>query len=166
MTLSLTLWHSVWPVWPLPMTEHRAPFIEKFLSKVSKDSCLIYFSKFILIISHNLVLIFLIMTSLVSYFFWYFSKFLAFHISFSIVIWIVRRSSLTLLSLTKAFKMRTQFVEVIFAVQLSLFRNVSVSCAYQCTHRVRTIWFLFWFCNCCSMGRGCFCCMRCRIFFG
>ena len=85
---------------PLPMTEHRAPFIEKFLSKVSKDSCLICFSKFILIISHNLVLIFLIMTSLVSYFFWYFSKFLAFHISFSIVIWIVRRSSLTLLSLT------------------------------------------------------------------
>ena len=102
------------------MTEHRLSFIQKFFLKVSKVSCLKCFWKFILIISLNLVLIFLIMTSLVSVFFWCFNKFLAFHISFSIVIWIVRRIFLTFLSLTRAFRIRTQFVNVIFAALLSI----------------------------------------------
>ena len=103
------------------MTEHRASFIQKFFLKVSKVSCLRCFWKFILIISLNLVLILLMMTSLVSDFVWCFSRFLAFHISFSIVIWIVRSSFLVLLSLTNAFKMRTQLVDIIFAALLSFF---------------------------------------------
>ena len=59
-------------------------------------------------------------TSLVSIFFLCFSRFLASHISLSIVIWIVRRNFLTFLSLSRAFKMSTQFVDVIFAVLVSL----------------------------------------------
>ena len=51
-------------------------------------------------------------------------RFLAFHISLSIVIWIVRRSFVTFFvtfwSLTRAFKISTQFVDVIFIALLSL----------------------------------------------
>ena len=103
----------------LPLTENRLSFMQKYFLKSSKVSCRKCFWKFILIISVSLVLIFLIMTSLVSVFFWCFNKFQAFHISFSIIIWIVRRSFLTFLSLTRAFKISTQFVDVIFAALLS-----------------------------------------------
>ena len=102
------------------MTEHRASFVQKLFLKASKVSCLKCFWKFILIISLNLVLIFLIMTSLVSILFWCFRRFLAFHISLSIAIWIVRRSFLTFLSLTRAFKISTQLADVYFAALLSL----------------------------------------------
>ena len=103
----------------LPLTENRLSFMQKYFLKSSKVSCRKCFWKFILIISVSFVLIFLIMTSLVSVFFWCFNKFQAFHISFSIIIWIVRRSFLTFLSLTRAFKISTQFVDVIFAALLS-----------------------------------------------
>ena len=102
------------------MIEHSVSFMQKFVLNVSKVSWLKCFWKSILIISFNLVLILSIMTSLVRTVFWCFSKFLAFHFSFSIVIWIVRRSFLTSLSWTRAFKMSTQFVDVIFAALLSL----------------------------------------------
>ena len=103
------------------MTEHRVSFMQKLFLKFSKFSCLRCFWKFILFISLSLVLIFLIMTSLASDFFRCFSKFLAIHISFSIVIRILRRSFLTFLSLIEAFRMSTQSVDVIFGALLSLF---------------------------------------------
>ena len=102
------------------MTEHRASLVQKLFLKFSVVSCLKSLWKFVLIISLNLVLIFLVMPSLVSILFWCFSRFLAFCILLSIAIWIVRRSFLNFLSLTRAFTISTQFVDLIFAALLSL----------------------------------------------